>query len=229
MHRRFLLNIVVLCLCLGCGTGEYESRMGGHRAGSAAAAPDLLGPAEDLPGMRVSIHAPRGMTLLPEGADPKRARAFPLPVQAGQQRIYEGFVKDSEGGETPFYCYIIAMEMPKVPGLNLMEQMKNVAAKMPGAAPQLAEVPTASPEGRESKWQMARGPDKMEFYYKGKDGKETLRSMDMVGEMYLREEAGYFLMIAWRVPSHIEQNIGGDVGLAQLAKAVAGAVSIKPQ
>jgi len=226
MHKRFLLNILLLGLCLGCGTGEYESRIGQHRVGSTASAPDLLGPAEDLPGTRVSIHAPRCMTLLPQEAEPKRSKSFPLP--GAQQRIYEGFVKDSEGGEIPFYCYIIAMEIPKVPGLNLMSQMQTAMTKAPGNAPQFVEVQVTSPEGKESKWQMAHGPDKDEFYYKGKDGKETLRPMDAVDEAYLREEAGYIVMVLWRLPSHIEQNVG-DVGLVQLAKATAGGVSVRPQ
>jgi hypothetical protein len=52
--------------------------------------------------------------------------------------------------------------------------------------------------------------------------------MDAIGEGYAREEAGCVIMIAWRVPSHLEKNIG-DVGLADLAKAVAGGVSVKPQ
>jgi hypothetical protein len=52
--------------------------------------------------------------------------------------------------------------------------------------------------------------------------------MDCVGELYLREDAGFFVMIAWRVPSNIEKNVG-DIGLAELAKLTAGAVSVKPQ
>ena len=55
MHKRFLLNSLLLCLCLGCGTGEYESRIGQHRGGSA---PEALGPAEEIAGTRVSIRAP---------------------------------------------------------------------------------------------------------------------------------------------------------------------------
>jgi len=222
MHKRFLLNVILLGLCLGCGTGEYESRIGQRKASST---PDVLGPAEELAGTRVSIRVPRCMTLLPEGTDPKRSQAIPAP--GAQQRIYEGFVKDSDGGDIPFYCYFIAMELPKAPGVNLLSQMKSVMEKMPGK-PQFAEVHVTSPEGKESKWDMAHAADKSEFYYKGKDGKDSLQPMDCVGELYLREDAGFFVMIAWRVPSNIEKNVG-DIGLAELAKLTAGAVSVKPQ
>jgi hypothetical protein len=222
MHKRFLLNVILLGLCLGCGTGEYESRIGQRKASST---PDVLGPAEELAGTRVSIRVPRCVSLLPEGTDPKRSQAIPAP--GAQQRIYEGFVKDSDGGDIPFYCYFIAMELPKAPGVNLLSQMKSVMEKMPGK-PQFAEVHVTSPEGKESKWDMAHAADKSEFYYKGKDGKDSLRSMPDVEEMYLREDAGYFIMIGWQVPANIEQNVG-NVGLAELAKAAAGGVSVKPQ
>ena len=75
MHKHFLASVVLLSFCLGCGTGEYESRIGGHRGGGGggggAAAADPLGPAEDLPGTRVSIRVPPCVTLVPEGTDPE--------------------------------------------------------------------------------------------------------------------------------------------------------------
>jgi hypothetical protein len=230
MPKSLSLSVVLLCLCLGCGTGEYESRIGQHRGGSAAAAgPSLLGPAEDVSGTRVTIHAPLGMTLAPQGGDSKRAKPFPFPVPGAQQRIYEGFVTDSQGGQTPFYCNIITLDISKVAGLDPMGMMKGAAAKAPGA-PQFSEIQATSPEGKESKWQTARHADKDEFYYKSKDGKENFQQMDDIEEIYVQQESGFFVMIAWRLPSHIEPYIGGEgVGLGQLAKAVAGGVTVKPQ
>ena len=227
MHKHFLLSVLLLSLCLGCGTGEYESRIGQHKGGAAGG--DLLGPADELVGTRISIRAPACMTLLPPGTDPKRAKGIPMALPGVQQRTYEGFVEDTDGGKTPFYFHVITMEVPKAPGVNIMEQTKTMMSKVPGhAPPQFAEFQATSPDGKESKWQMAHLSDKDEFYYKGKDGKDLLRSMPDVEEMYLREDAGYFIMIGWRVPSNIEQNVGG-VGLAELAKAAAGGVSVKPQ
>lgn len=226
MHRHFLLSVLLLSLCLGCGTGEYESRIGQHKGG--AAAPDLLGPAEELPGTRVSIRVPRCMALLPQGTDPKPAPGIPFPMPGVQLRIYEGFVKDSDGGQIPFYCTLFTMETPKTPGGNLLNQMKTTMAKVSGQEPQFVDFQATSPEGKESKWQMGRATDKDSFYYKGKDGKDSLRPMDAIGEMYLREEAGYSIIVGWRVPANIEKNVG-DVGLAELAKATAGGVSVRPQ
>jgi hypothetical protein len=220
MNKCFLLNGVLLCLCLGCGPSEYQTRMAQRKASSAS---EALGPAEELTGTRVSICAPRCMTLLPQGTDPKRSKTIPIPIPGAQQRIYEGFVKDSAGGEMPFYCCIIALEVPKVPGASPMSQMQATMGQV-----QFSEFQAASPEGKESKWQMARELNKDEFYYKGKDGKDTLQPMDAVAEGYFHEEAGFFVMVMWRLPTSIEKNIGG-VGLAELAKQTVGAVSFKPQ
>ena len=67
MHKRLLLHVVLLCLCLGCGTGEYELRIAQRKTTSPF---DGLLPAEELAGTRVSIRVPRGTTLLPDGTDP---------------------------------------------------------------------------------------------------------------------------------------------------------------
>jgi hypothetical protein len=225
MHKHFLPSVLLLSLCLGCGTGEYESRIGQHRGGGAAAGGDLLGPSEALAGTRVSIQPPLCMTLMPQGADPKRTKIPALSLPGLQMRVYEGFVKDSDGGDIPFYCAVMAMEVPK--GMNMGGQMQAMASKQPGK-PQITDVQITGPDGKDNKWQTGRGVEKDEFFYKSKDGKEAPRPMDAVGEMYAREDGGTFIMIGWRVPANIEQNVG-NVGLAQLAKAVAGGVTVRPQ
>ena len=117
----------------------------------------------------------------------------------------------------------------------LAPAMKNAMAKMPGVeAPKFVDFQATSPEGKESKWQMMRLPAApQEFYCKDKAGQETYKPLNAIGEMYLHEEAGFSIMIAWRLPEYIEKNVGNtpenNVGLAQLAKLTAGAVSVKPQ
>ena len=226
MHKHFLSIVFLLSLCLGCGTGEYESRIGQHHGGGAAAGgADLLGPAEDVAGTRVSIRAPLGMTLLPQGADPKRTKVPAVAFPGVQLRNYEGFVKDSGGGDIPFYCHIL---VAKTPAGTSFDKVKTEMAKGFGHGAQLTDFPVASPEGKETKWQMVHAASKDEFFYKSKDGKEAPQSMDDVEEGYVCEMGGYAILVGWRVPSSIVQNVG-NVGLAELAKATVGAVSVKPQ
>jgi hypothetical protein len=226
MHKSLLPSVVLLCLCLGCGTGEYESRIGQHRTGgAAAAAPDLLGPAEELPGTRITFHAPRCMTPVPQGADPKQVKAVPFTLPGMQMRAYEGFVKDSAEGQMPFGCCIMAIDASKAPGMNLA-QMQNMMGK--GAAGPATDLKAAGAGGKEISWQTLRVSQKQEFPYKAKNGAESSPSMDAIVEMYFCQDSGYLIFVAWVLPASIEQNIG-DVGLADLAKAVAGGVSVKPQ
>ena len=216
MHKHFSLSVLLLSLCLGCGKG------GGP--------PDLVGPAEDLPGTRVSFRVPTCMTLLPDGTDAKRAKPLiPFQIPGMQQRTYEGFVKDGVGSEIPFYCHVLVVATPKAPGQDVSSQLRSAMSKIPGNAPALTDFLAVSPEGKESKWQMMRLPAATnEFYCKDKAGKETYKPLNAIGEMYLHEEAGFSVMIAWRLPEYIEKNVG-NVGLAELAKATAGGVTVRPQ
>jgi hypothetical protein len=147
-----------------------------------------------------------------------------------QQKTYEGFVPDAAEGSIPFYCHVAAIETSKVPGQNLASFVQGALGKLqPGAAPQWVDVQAASPEGKESKWQtMHLSLPQEEFYYREKGGKESFRSMPCVLEAYIHEEAGFSVVIIVRAPSSIEQNVG-NVGLAELAKAAAGGVSVRPQ
>jgi hypothetical protein len=228
MHKRYLLSVFLLSLCMGCGTGEYESRIGKAHGGGGAAASDPLGTAEELPNTRVSVRVPLCAVAVPDGADPRRSKAMPVP--GVQQRTYEGFVKDNTEGSIPFYCHVIAVETAKVPGQNLAAQLSAALAKAPQGAPaQPTDMQVANSAGKESKWQLTRlVVPAQEFYYKDKAGQESYRPMDAVYEMYTHEEAGFSIMIVWRVPSNIEQSVG-KIGLASLAKATAGGVSVRAQ
>jgi hypothetical protein len=229
MQKHFLSIVFLLSLCLGCGTGEYESRIGQHRGGGAASGVDL-GPAEELAGTRVSIRMPACVSLLPANADPKRSRVIPIPIPGLQQRTYEGFAPDASEASIPFYCHVIAIETAKVPGQNIASVVQGALGKLqPGATPQWTDFQATSPEGKESKWQMMRVTlPQEEFYYREKGGKESTRSLPCLVEAYVHEEAGFSVALIWRLPSMIEQN-AGNVGLTQLTKPTAGGVSIKPQ
>lgn len=224
MHKRFLLNILLLCLCfVGCGTSDYEAKIGQRKAGGA---PDALLPAEDLPGTRVSIRVARRFDspALAEGAvDAKRVKPGIVTIP-GWKRTCEGLVKDAAGGQMPFYCYIGVVEKPAGAGQNAADQLLAEVKKLPeGNAVQWADFQATSPEGRDSKWRMLRVTCPQDFYYKEKDGKDGSRSMPGILEVYVCEEAGFSVVMVWRLPTSLEQNIG----LGELVKQMAGAVSVK--
>lgn len=196
---------------------------------AAAPATDLLGPAGDLQGTRVSIRMATCLSAVPAGVDPKRSQAIPIPIPGLQQKTYEGFVEDGAHGQIPFYCQVMVVEKAKMPGGSLAAQLPAGIGKPPGGPGQPTDLQVTTSEGKESKWQTMRMTlPKQEFYYRDQAGHESFRTIDAIIDMYTHDEAGYSIMLVWRVPSDIEQNVG-NVGLAELAKAVAGGVTVRPQ
>ena len=88
------------------------------------------------------------MTLLAQGTDAKRAKAIPFPRPGAEQRIYEGFVKDSAGGDIPFYCNIIAAATAQVPGMNLTDLMKAPWRRCLAMHPRLRKSRSRAPMAR---------------------------------------------------------------------------------
>ncbi len=235
MHKHFLLSAFLLSLCLGCGTGEYESRIGQHHGGGgggAAAAPSTdLGPAEDLPGTRVSVRVPGCLMPLPDGTDPKRDQLLHLQP-AYVERAYEGFVKDSTGGQIPFYCHIFAAETPKTPGPGVADRLFSTLTTGGGGvrgSPGRLEWQVTGPDGKQRTWDaMKLSGGQMQFYYKDKSGQPSYRYMDNSYLFVWCDESGYSVAIAYRLPTEIEKNVG-EVGLSELGKATAAGVTFRPK
>jgi hypothetical protein len=223
MRKCFSVNILLLSLCLGCGTGDYEAKLDHRKVTSKF---DVLLPAENLAGTRVSIRTPSEFKLPPlaEGtADVKRYKPGVVTVP-GLKRTCEGLIEDAAKGQIPFYCHIGVIEASADQAKKTAEQLQAEVAKLPkGETVQWSPMQVATPNGRESNWQMLRLACPQEFYYKTKEGKDTFTTMDGILEVYLHEEGGYAVVIVWRLPSSVEQN----VGLPDLAKLMAGAVSVK--
>ncbi len=217
MRKLFLLSVLV-CLVLGCGTGSYESRIGSRKTASKA---DNLPAAEDLPGTKVSIRVPGllGQPLAEDANNAKRVKPglFTLP---GLKRTYEGFVKDSTGGEWPYYCYFGVVE-----GADAQNVTGKIRTELGNNAGDWADFPCETPDGRGTTWKKLRLTANQEFYYKNKDGQgKDLPNTPGLLEVYVHEEAGTAVIVAWRMPAALE----ASVALADLAKTTAGGMSIKP-
>src|SRR3972149_6811272 len=80
-----------------------------------------------------------------------------------------------------------------------------------------------TPDGKGNQWKKLRFTNQQEFFTIDTTGQERFVQMPGVLEVYLHEEAGYCIAIAWRVPASIEQT----VDLAKWAPLAAGCVSVK--
>jgi hypothetical protein len=221
-------------LC-GCGTGEYERRLADRadRAQKQARFNQLKDP-QVLEGTAVSVRLPRVFPAAPifEGgkakgkADAKRTKP-PTGTLPGLMFTYEAFITDAEGGQLPYYCYLGAVNLADAQG------KEDPAAKLRGelagkagrdAVADWETVQCETPDGQQSQWKKLRYTAPQEFYYAPKSGRATLVTMPAVMEIYLCEEGGYLIAIAWRMPSSIEKNVELD----KWATLVAGGVTVKP-
>jgi len=237
MHQRFLLAIpcLLLCLCVGCGTGEYQKRLAQNLGKSQKASKfNQLYGLQKLAGTSVSIRMPLLFTKSPlvEGAmvdgkpvDARRVKPG-LVELPGLKLTYEGAIRDAEGGELPYYCYVGTTQVNG-------DQAKNIRGEIHGDLSQNPQYESLTnwvdfqgetSEGRKVSWEKLRFVSDQDFYYRDKNGQERFVPMPGMLEVYLHEEAGFLTVLAWRMPVAIERN----VGVAELAAMVAGSVSVQP-
>ncbi|MBN2477427.1 MAG: hypothetical protein JXB62_22670 [Pirellulales bacterium] len=214
--------------CLGCGTAEYEDRVEARireaRQGSAFA--QMQSPVT-LPGTSLKVQVPNNLESTPLPDDTPADRLNPLASEqssfvTGRKLTYEGLVEDSEQGKLPFYCYLIVLDPEsfrgREPVKNLWQSLKNDFA---GEASPPAQVKCQTPQGLEIEWQMVRVTAPQKFVYVKPDGQSEPREMPGIFEFYVRTEGDHVIVIAWRVPEHLESH----VGLKERAHLVAGSVT----
>ena len=245
-HRRWLNVLSTLhfplstlsCLLFpfvlaGCGTGEYERRLeiGVSKAKAESKFNNLYGP-QELADTPVSVRLPRMFTDSPlvEGAlvngqpvDERRVKPmlFPLPWL---KLTYETLVEDPQGVKLPCYCYVAAVDIAGGQARALDSSLKLELQKQAQFdLVDWADFQGESADGRGNQWKKFRFTCQQEFRTVNKAGQEQYVQLPGLLEIYLHEEAGQQVLIAWRMPASIE----GKVELAKWTPVVAGCVSVK--
>ncbi len=80
-----------------------------------------------------------------------------------------------------------------------------------------------APDGHESKWRQLHCVAPQVFACQDGAGKVQFETLPGILDIYLHEEHGFVVVIAWRLPKSIEAN----VNLAKWAPIVAGCVNVK--
>ena len=106
---------------------------------------------------------------------------------------------------------------------NVATQVQNDLAGKQGKPTDWTDFHGEAPNGPGNLWRKFRFDGNQDFYYKNKDGQEQFSPQPGVLEVYLHDAGGQVVIVAWRMPASIEQN----VGLAKWAPLVAGSVSVK--
>jgi hypothetical protein len=222
--RKIVLLSLLVCFCWGCGTGHYEELLD-HRKTTAAANP--LSPPQDLPGTKVSVRVPLRLgSPVPESQDNRYKPG--LVTIPGLKQTYEAFIEDREGGQQFYYCYIGAVEAAG----NSLQDVANRLRTELGSQPQpnqlgdWTDFQVDTPERRKVSWKRLRFTGNQQFFYKKKDGQATPMPMGGTLEIYLHEEAGFVVIVAWRLPTAIE--VKDYANLDELTQQTAGGVSVRP-
>ena len=224
--------LLVLLVISGCGTGEYESRLTKRAVRSQNALNfNELYAAQQLPGTPVSIRVPVLFTDSPlvEGAPDKDGntvdlrRVKPTLFEIPWLKLtYEGFVDDPQGGKLPYYCYVAAVERATAGVGNPSAVWSGALSNKGGALEDWADFQGQTPDGRTVAWKKLRFTGPQEFYTINVNGQEQYKQLPGVLEIYLQEQAGLYVLIAWRMPESIEP----QVDPAKWARMMTGCTSI---
>jgi hypothetical protein len=230
----FLPCLAALLLFSGCGTGDYQQRLENRvgRLRTEARFLELYAP-QDLAGTPVAVRVPQVFKDSPlvEGApgkdgnpiDPRRVKptVFDLPWL---KLTYELMIDQPPDGRLPFYCYVGAVAK----NADGAKDPNGIwTAELAGKGGQLtdwSDFQAETPGGQTVAWKKLRFEGPQEFFRVDPTGQEAVAQMPGVLEIYLREDAGQYIVVAWRTPTSIEQ----QAELAKWAPLVAGCVTAKP-
>jgi hypothetical protein len=217
----------------GCGRAEYQRRLDARlekekEKERAAARFNMLYQSQALEGVPVSVRIPTVFTSAPmiEGrgqADPRRVKPGIVTLPS-LKLTYEMTIKN-EKGQLPYYCYVGAAKAAEEQFDKDRETLRAELTAKPGAqVSDWEDFKGESPDGRQIDWKKLRCVTQQEFTYNDANGQARSDNMPGLLEIYLREEKGYLVVIAWRMPTSLET----QVNLAQWAPLVAGCVSVGP-
>ncbi len=218
---------LLLILCFGCETAEYEEQLGRTiaRLEQQSEFTTEMYPPKQVPGTPAWVQLPRSFEEAPladDGGDDGRRR--PPVYVGGLKSTYEGFIVDGSGGKMPFYCYLSALDAASPPAARFNRSMRTqLLSGLDSSIGPWETVQCRAPTGGASEWQKLRATGAQQFYYVDGNGQGGPREMDGVMEFYTRQDSGFLIVIGWRMPAAIEQY----VGLSEWAPRVAGSVTFK--
>jgi hypothetical protein len=231
-HRFFypLPSLFLFLLLAGCGTGEYEQRLAKRSSRAPVMNFNELYQPQALPDVPVSVRVPVVFKDPPLVAGVPGKDGNPLDPRRIQPNLfelswlkftYEGFIDNPNGAKTPFYCYVAAVNKA---ANNLPDPMPGWRAELAGRGGNVtewADFQGQTPDGRSIPWKTIRFTGPQDFWTG--PGPDQFAPMPGVLDIYLHNEANYYILFAWRVPSAIEQQVNS----AKWATMMAGCVEVK--
>jgi len=244
-NRSFLAAALLLGVCLGCGTGEYESRLEETVSRLKEESPFTteMHPPQKLAEMDVWYQVPKNFaeTSLQEAsiAEPRRLQ-LPKNIAGlpGLQATYEGwFSHDEEEGyesgnnpKTAYYCYVAVTDLLRSTTKKPMRALRNNLRAAKSVDIKTREVSCKTPEGRSVTWsrsEYAIQDPLQDFYVIDKEGNEQFVPMAGTLIFYSRtdEERNLAFIVGFRVPRRIWEVKG--FSLKQRTDLLPGSIRIE--
>ncbi|MFZ5829844.1 MAG: hypothetical protein ACOY3P_07140 [Planctomycetota bacterium] len=158
-----------------------------------------------------------------EDGKPVDPRRLQMGTTLGFPVVYEAMGK--LGLDSVAYYMAFALRDQKLGGDIAAAIRAHLLAIKGGTVTDWGEVRLATPEGNEIPWQRLRFDGPQVFLVRTPDDEVEYRSMKGVIEVFLRPEAGQWLVVVFRAPLEMEQSI--DLG--GLAAVTCGAVTISEE
>lgn len=234
------IAVAALVLLAGCGLEDYESRMAARLAvlqeQSRYAAlwgpttiDDIVGENEDVVEYPITIRLPRqfgSADWFRVGSQYRHLDAAEADVLyppflgefPGFNRVGEAFGEPDERSTISYYCYLGVLESRSAKFASVLADLRKKTAEKLAETSPWQDVECRDEQLVGTTWKMMEARGKQSFVDRS-GGRHTV---DGTFRVYAREDQGYIVLWAVRVPDSIRQT----VGLVELADAVAGTVKI---
>jgi hypothetical protein len=235
--NRTAILALLMIMFSGCGTSDYEQRLQARITELKSESKfNILSPPIDVPGTSVSIRIPQkneaniyGFENQPltegaiiEGNLVDARRVGPEVVSLPELKLtFEGFVVDASGGKQPFYLYVAVTSDPR--RANYPRSMRVDLRNKYDDTTELSDLQAQTPDGRSTDWKTCRATGNQDFFYITPDGKGQYLQMPGLIELLFHEDNDLLVILAWRLPTGIEQTIN----LQKWIRLVAGCVKVK--
>ncbi|MEE8451593.1 MAG: hypothetical protein V3R99_06745 [Thermoguttaceae bacterium] len=223
--------ILLLVSVFGCGTREYEQRLGGavQQLKQESVFADMK-PSAALSGATVKIPNSFQSEPLTEATqiagapiDPRRVKPPNINIP-GLQVTYEESLVDGAGGKRSYYCYLATIDTTTQGNADPLDLMRRQAqTAFPRTTGTVEPVQCATPQGNTNEWKRLRSTGDQEFYYVDRNNNADFRTMPGAMEFYSRQEGNTIILIGWRIPT--DGSGKGLVDIETWAKLVAGSAT----
>ena len=228
------LVVAAVFFCQGCGTGEYSRRMQAYIGGQGNDEVKLFDAftLKEIQGKEIRVRIPlafKDRPFTPDSDVDEARKKIPFANLAGHERTYEGFVEETNGTKTPYYCYLAARDVSRESSVEnrILKPLGSALRNLSSDVKLGEQYIFKRPDGTPSEWRLWRVAGPMDFVQLTPDGQENKVRAEGVLEVYALNRDSILVFVAWRYPNSLASYSGkGFPGIEPMREAVGGRIRI---